>query len=105
MQHFTDLSHAWSKQVPQDIPFDPRLVKGGVRIQSRSKKLPRAATIQLPTYGQIPIQQKRDMDDMEQLRKMLGGLISKAGPAPNQEFKQRKNDEWDQRMSALGLKK
>ena len=74
-QHATDLSLAWSKQVPQDIPRNPNIVNGGVRIAYRERF--GSAVIRNNIEHQKPIQQKRDKDDIEQLRQLLSGLMKR----------------------------
>jgi len=75
MSHFTDLSRAWSVQVPQDIPRNPNIVNGGVRIAYRERF--GSAVIRNSISHQQPIQQKRDQDDMEMLRKILSGIVKR----------------------------
>ena len=75
MSHSTDLSQAWSKQVPQDIPWNPNLVNGGVRIAYRSHF--GSGVVRNSITHQKPIQQKRDKDDMEQLRQLLSGMMKR----------------------------
>ena len=75
MSHATDLSLAWSKQVPQDVPRNPNLVNGGVRIAYRERF--GSAVLRNNVQHQKPIQQKRDQDDMEQLRQLLSGLMKR----------------------------
>ena len=94
MSHSTDLSQAWSKQVPQDIPWNPNLVSGGVRIAYRSRF--GSAFAQNSITHQKPIQQKRDQDDMEQLRNLLSGLMKR----PDSKLP---NAERDAHMKALEL--
>ena len=74
-KHATDLSQAWSSQVPQDIPFNPNIVNGGVRIAYRSRF--GSSVIRNNITHQKPIQQKRDQDDMQLLRKLLAGLVKR----------------------------
>ena len=81
-QHFTDLSRAWSKQVPQDIPANPNIANGGVQIAYRSHF--GSSVVKNNITHQQPIQQKRDKDDMEQLRQLLSGLVKRsASQLPN----------------------
>ena len=71
----TDLSQAWSKQVPQDIPWNPNIVNGGVKIAYRTRF--GSAVVRNSITHQQPIQQKRDKDDMELLRQLLTGLVKR----------------------------
>ena len=81
-QHFTDLSRAWSKQIPQDTPTNPNITNGGVKIAYRSHF--GSGIIRNEIAHQRPIQQKRDQDDMEQLRQLLSGLVKRsANQLPN----------------------
>ena len=75
MAHSTDLSHAWSLQVPQDVPPTPGVVSGGVHIAYRERF--GSAVVRNLIDHQQPIQQKRDKDDMELLRKILTGIAKR----------------------------
>jgi len=75
MAHSTDLSHAWSLQVPQDVPSKPGVVNGGVRIAYRERF--GSAVVRNLINHQQSIQQKRDKDDMELLRKILAGIAKR----------------------------
>ena len=80
--HFTDLRHAWSMQVPQDLPRNPNKVFGGVIIVDRDYGLPEMPPI-IPRHMH-PIMQKRNTDDLEKIRQMLSGLLKRpAGQTPN----------------------
>ena len=75
MSHSTDLSRAWSLQVPQDVPRQPGYVNGGVRIAYRTRV--GSAVVENNIAHQQPIQQKRDLDDMQMLRKILSGMLKR----------------------------
>ena len=89
MSHRTDLSQAFSVQVPFDIAPNPNVVAGRVFLATRTKF--GSGVIVRPVAHQQPIKQKRDETDMEQLRKMLGGLMQRPqAKMPNQEHA----DQW-----------
>ena len=83
--HITDLSRAWSLQVPQDVPRNPNIRNGGVIIAYRDH-FGSAVSISNIQHQQ-PITQKRDQDDMQQLRALLSGIMKRPDSAqPNAEF-------------------
>ena len=83
--HITDLSQAWSKQVPQDVPSNPNITNGGVIIAYRDH-FGSAVSVSNIAHQQ-PITQKRDKDDMEQLRAILSGIMKRPDARqPNADF-------------------
>ena len=83
--HITDLSRAWSLQVPQDVPRNPNITNGGVIIAYRDH-FGSAVSVSNIQHQQ-PITQKRDKDDMQQLRALLSGIMKRPDAAqPNAAF-------------------
>ena len=86
MAHSTDLSKAWSLQVPRDVPRDPNIVNGGVRIAYKTRF--GSAIVRNSISHQQSIVQKRDKDDMETLRQLLSGIMKRPeNKLPNADHK------------------
>ena len=83
--HLTDLSRAWSFQIPFDFPRDPSRVDGGTRIVGRDRVGPAVVITNISHHQSI--QQKRQEDDLEKLRKILSGVMQRPqSMMPNAEY-------------------
>ena len=60
-----------------DLPRNPLLTFGGVRIIGRHTYGPVETFTSIPVTHQVPIKVKRDQDDLEKLRQLLGGLAKR----------------------------